>query len=51
MVLEKSATYKVFLIPGAVEFSNRLMEGLDRLREMHDILPNPLMPGNEKDLE
>ena len=35
----------------AVEFSNRLMAGLDRLWEMHDILPNPLIPGNENDLE
>ena len=38
-------------VPGAVEFSNRLMAGLDRLWEMHDILPNPLIPGNENDLE
>ena len=41
MVLEKSATYKVFLVPSDVLFSNQLLEDLEIIWELRHIIPNP----------
>ena len=39
-VQEKAPSQEPFLVPGAGVFSNLLMEGIERLWEVHEMLPD-----------